>query len=640
MSAHHPAPLHASKPETPTVQATKPASEIPAPAPVVATPVAVPEPNTNTRFSTLFTVALVIASTLPVGIGVGAACRPKPIVTSPAHHKHDESLDHQDLPTAKAVMESRQKADDLFQAGEIELALQLYQSKESAKSLRPSDRLSFKIALCHESLGQWDEALATYHVLASRDDLPLRAAALLAQGRVWLSRHDRDKAQAVLDEFLRMSQESEVVPVAMIQDAQFLAAITGLLNSSEMEFVPDGLHPIPPLHDMAWPFVRAFEQISQIAEPPVAELARVQTQNLATLATDTSPSADSPSVQQLLEAAPRHWLAGRLKLAVAHAAEQRQQLSEAAAGYDELLGRSSSTVSVIAAYNGGLIQFQLREYRFASVALGRVADGAPGQKLAILALILRGRALLEIGDYEPAMFDLKRAADLHGNPDDLAWATALAGMAALRMQKPQLAGELMFQRRDRLQNSPADKAAAFVISLARYQSLASPEARDREGLFLLRALAALDLDDRHASTTLGSCGPVLIGQAYRDLGLVEQMVEVYSHALSQDSREPFASEMKFALAEHAVLSGDPQQGVADLTALHANPHNPWSVRAGLRMAAWELSQDHSTECLALCRELLKRDTDHSPILRLMGSAYERIGDYANAAECFAGVAPQ
>ena len=60
----------------------------------------------------------------------------------------------------------------------------------------------------------------------------------------------------------------------------------------------------------------------------------------------------------------------------------------------------------------------------------------------------------------------------------------------------------------------------------------------------------------------------------------------------------------------------------------------------MRMAEWELSQGHHDKCLTICRGLLQFEIEIAPILRLMGTAHELSGDFDQAAECFAGVAPQ
>lgn len=650
MSAH-PAPTAASKPAPHKAPADSPAPVKPATPPAAATPAPTPEPTAAPRSNNLFALALVVVATLPVGLGVGAACRPKPVVEDLSHKKRAAEAENQAL-AARTALETRRKADDLFQAGEVELALQLYQSKESAEPLRPSDRLSFKIAICREALGQWDEALATFRTLASRDDRAFRAAALLAQARIGLSRHDFPHARAIVREFLHEAAETKAVPDAMLRDAQYLGAIASLLDGTHAEFIPDGLHPIPPLHNLTWPLNDALQQLSQFAEheegddheSPVATSTDVLGDTtvwerlLTEAVTKTRRTQAEALLHELFEKAPRHWLAGRAKLAMAFITHDRRQLAEAISQYDKLLERASTSVSVIAAYNRGLVQFQLKEYRAASDTLGRAVDGAPGQDLTPPALILRGRALLELGDYETAMFELKRAADLNGRPEDQAWATALSGMAALRRKQPQVAATLMFHRRERLDESSARAAAAFINSLARFQSLESPDARDREALFLMRSLAALEHDESIAAT-LGSNGTVLIGEAYRELGLSEPMVAIYSAALAKEIREPFASEMKFVLAEHAIASGDAAAGCAQLAELRDAPKNPWSIPAGLRLAASELSAGHTDECLVTCRDLLKRDTDRAPILRLMGSAYEQAGDLAKAAQCYAGNVP-
>ena len=60
------------------------------------------------------------------------------------------------------------------------------------------------------------------------------------------------------------------------------------------------------------------------------------------------------------------------------------------------------------------------------------------------------------------------------------------------------------------------------------------------------------------------------------------MVELYARALSQEPLGPYASAMRFALAEEAFASGRESEGLALLAAVCADPRLEWSVKASLR----------------------------------------------------------
>lgn len=632
-------------------------SEVPPASPEAASPT-IPMSDTivSRRTFPLFAIALTIVGTMPIGIGVGLACRAKSIVPAePATDSmHDEVSAIDDTASVSWAWRNQQNADDLFRAGDFRLALQLYQSKECEDSLHPYSALSLKIALCHEALGQWDEALAILDRFTKHSDLDLCAAALLAQSRIWLHRHELSKARMVLGQLLcRTVEPGRDCPSEIAEDSGFLLAIACLLDDGTSHDSTDPTRPVSPLHSFVWQRseVRYLDRLtapqsSLSLKPTESHVATLVATALGTDAQElviqllTATSADQRRriaeefAQRLLTSHSAHWLAGHVKLALGEVAYQRGDLAEAAVRYGEASGRSSTALSVIAAYNQGVVQFRLHEYRNASLALGRFIDGAPGHELCPRALILRGRSLLELGDGELAAFDLKRAADLPGRDEERAWATVFLGMANLQARKPKVSAQEMFQRRDRLQSEVARSEMAFMVSLARMESLKSPDSRDRESLFLLRALATVDPN----AEWLGACGRLLIGRAYQHLGLVDQAAEIYEQALQQEVQEPFASEMKLAVADYALLTGDHPRGLNCLAELQANQKAPWATQAGLRIAKWELSQGHHHKCLALCRELLHSETEHASILRLMGEAHELAGEFDQAAECFAGLA--
>lgn len=625
MSAH----THASSTPTP---------EMPPATPAVASPTTpMSDKIASRRTIPLFAVALAIVGTLPIGLGVGLACRAKSIALAElaTESLHDEVSANDETAPVSWAWRNQPRADDLFRAGDFRLALQLYQSKECADSLQPSAELPLKIALCHEILGQWDEAHAILGPFTEHHDSNLRAAALLAQSRICLRRHDLDKARATLSQLLcRSDNLGRDCQPDVVDDGCFLLAIACLIGDGSLSESSDPVRPVSPLHRSTWQEsdVLLLENSTTMALDP--ETQELVTRLLAATAADQRQSLGEQFAMQLLAKNSAHRLVGHLHLALGEAAYQRGDLAEAVARYGEASSRSSTALSTIAAFNQGVVRFQLHEYHTASLALGRFINGAPGHEFGPRAWMLRGRALLELGAGELAAFDLKRAADLPGRDDERAWATVYLGLANLQARKPKVAAREMFQRRDRLQSGIARSETALVVSLARLESLESSDSRDREALFMLRGLATVNPD----AEWLGACGRLMIGRAYQHLGLVDQAAEIYEQALRQEVQEPFASEMKLALAEHALAFGDPSQGLALLAELRATQQAPWSVAAHVRTAEWELSHGRERECLTICQELLLQDFDHAPILRLMGSAYERAGDHAQAAECFAGVA--
>ena len=653
MSAHS----HSSPTSAPTPKPSAPVvAKVPSPTPAIASPPAVAaetptstdSPTAPRRALPLFAIALAIVGTLPLGLGIGMARRAAIAAAAATHtnSKHKENPTRDDAAAVERTRRNRQKADEFFRAREFRLALQLYQSNETVESLRHSEEVAFKIALCRESLGQIDEALVEYRELSARDHSPLRSAALLAQGRIWLAKQEHQHAREVFSQLCRLTVPINAASSEIGQDARIFLAMTWLQNAASQSDVLETPSPISPLSEIAWKGISPFNP-SNIGggDSPTAgtpEASETTPQNPRD--DDPNPVLDFVSVTNEIEAegfleeqiksAPHHRLVGHAKLALGQFAFQRGDTDSAASRFEKVMSKSSDTVSLIAAYNSGVIHFQSGNLASAVTSLGQVVDGAPGHGLVVPALILRGRAAIALGNVEQAAYDLKRAADISNTEDERSWATAFMGMAFLQARKQDVAAKAMFQRRDRITTEAARTLGGLVVALARLETIESTDSRDRETLFLLRALANLNPDAPY----LGDCGRTLIGRAYVKVNLGVEMAEVYSQALSKSVREPYASEMKATLGKYLLSIGDEQEGLALLTSVREAKQSPWSFAATLTMANWELSQHHEQECLDICQELLHldADVDRTSVLRLMGAAYERTGNLAKAAECFAG----
>ncbi len=644
MSAHSHSPS-TSKSAPPTVSSQGEVPSIPASS--------MPDSDVPQRTFPLFVIALAISATLPIGLGIGWTCRAKsakPVTT----FTHDDTSPNEETDSLSWAWRNLRNTDDLFRAGDFGLALQHYQSKECADPLRPSAELRLKIALCHEALGQWDEAVSILDSILEDAESELRDAALLAHSRIGLCRQDFEHTRATLRRLLGPLDELRPVARTIAEDACYLLASACLLEEDSAQEEPSHLNrPISPLHRSAMQWINTSlldqsipAQTNELAgsgEPnPTQPDAAPFDDETCTMATRLFAATSSAERRQLGEQLARQLLAnhskarwvGHLKMVLGEVAYRQGDLIQAKELFGEVADRSLSALAAIASYNQGVVQFQLREYRPASRTLGRFVDGAPGHELCPLALLLRGRSLLEFGDGEMAAFDLKRAVDSPGRDELRAWAAVYMGLAHLQSGKPMLAAQSMFHRRDRLQSDVARAELAFVVSLARLESLKPSDSRDREVIFMLRALASINAD----SEWLGACGRQMLGRAYQHLGLIEQAMAVYEHALRQDLQEPFASDIKLALADSALATGNSALARHHLADLQASQRAPWATQAGLRIAKWELDQGDHEKCLTICRELLPTTSDRAPIFRLMGRAHESTGHFDLAAECYAGLA--
>lgn len=546
---------------------------------------------------------------------------------------HDETLTHHMTDSVHEASRKLSHADDLFRAGDFELALRLYQSKENANSLRPTAEVALKIAACREGLRQHTDALALLGSLADEESSRIRSAALMATARIQLRGREFDAARATIGKLLGPQDRATAVTPATKCDADILLVIVGLLTGSENNHDSDTAELISTLDDSLWlvPGILAPEPLWESSgshddiESAALRLAESSLENRQQVAEELAK-------RRLLEH-PTHRLAGCLQLALGEQAYRNGDLPLAATRYGDAVDKTSSAKSVVAAFNQGVLQFGRRDYRTASLALGRFIDGAPKHGLCQRALWLRGRALLELGDGATAAFDFKRAADLPSSDDTRAWATVFLGLAQLQAHQPLRAAQDLFQRRDLIQSKSAQTAAGFAVSLARLETLPPGDAFDRETLFMIRALAGLERD----ADRLGAAGRLLVGRAYQRLQMFDQAALIFTQSLREEISEPLASEKKLALADCLFAENDAAQAQHWLNDVWKNHPAPSCITAGLRLARWELGRGESKECLAICRDLWRFESDRAAILQLMGEAHEQAGQNELAAECFAGM---
>jgi hypothetical protein len=123
------------------------------------------------------------------------------------------------------------------------------------------------------------------------------------------------------------------------------------------------------------------------------------------------------------------------------------------------------------------------------------------------------------------------------------------------------------------------------------------------------------------------------------LGLEDEMVKVYQRA-TLDGRGPLAAEMSFAVAEANFGAGKWASARKVYRALAAQA-GPWSGRSQLRLAEIALHENEPRTCLRWCRKVPKAQPgpDPSVVLKVMGKAYEVLGDHQQAARCYAGQVP-
>jgi len=352
--------------------------------------------------------------------------------------------------------------------------------------------------------------------------------------------------------------------------------------------------------------------------------------------TDSRPGSamEVDLLTDTLSAFPRHRLSGSLKFCLAQLAVARDRIRDGANTYSSLVGRTTSPLTVRAAFNAALAYYQLGDLPLCCQSLEVVIHGAPGSELHMPSLILYGRTLIERGDFREAAFQLKRAAGSRHLPEESARATVFLAMAQWLDGKPHDAAESLFAHRLQFQDRTVRNAASLLTSLARWQT-SKGLSKSREAGFLYRAIVAVEADYEW----LGPAGLLILGQAMREVDLEDRMAELYTAALERGVPHAIEVPMKLAMADYWDSHNRHADAKSVWTEVYSSQGGD-STAAGLKLAQAALQDRDPARCLEICRSLQSKD--HAPrveIQKLAGKAFDLAGQPVLAAQCYAGQWP-
>lgn len=139
-----------------------------------------------------------------------------------------------DCPQPDKVRAARGELDDvdrLLRSGRHELALVLCRSFSERAVTELRGAFQYRLGLCLEGLGRWDEALSAYRQLASHAPSARSAAiAALGQARVWLRMRRAAESKALLCDLLRRSALPALRGQPFLEDARYLLALAAPLE--------------------------------------------------------------------------------------------------------------------------------------------------------------------------------------------------------------------------------------------------------------------------------------------------------------------------------------------------------------------------------------------------------------------------
>jgi tetratricopeptide (TPR) repeat protein len=266
-----------------------------------------------------------------------------------------------------------------------------------------------------------------------------------------------------------------------------------------------------------------------------------------------------------------------------------------------------------------------------------VTDAARGGESEPAAFLYSGRLLLEAGEPRRALPRLLRARMLARDTDARREATLLLCLSYLLDDNPHGANVVLMEHRWDLDQDGAHDVAALLASLARHRGMTDPRLRQREAPVLLAALSHVAPED-----FFGRYGWWVIASAYRELGLEERARKTFEEALRQTEPVAFDRRIRYELACQWDAAGRTETARSMLEELAAGSDLAWSRRAQLHLGEISLRAGDLPAALDFARQAASNDDDPDcqiDALKLLGRVYQRSGDHAAAAICFAGALP-
>ncbi|MBI3407990.1 MAG: tetratricopeptide repeat protein [Planctomycetes bacterium] len=159
----------------------------------------------------------------------GWLIRPEPSQSSNAHEatesdKSETNLHEPADPAHSQKPKDLAEGDQLLHEGRFAQALRLYDALAKDTDA-PGTGLRLRIALCHEALGLWDEAMTGFRKVASGEPGPDFHVAILGQTRLLIQRELWAEARNVLQSLL-LGADSKSLPESWLEDLRFYRALS------------------------------------------------------------------------------------------------------------------------------------------------------------------------------------------------------------------------------------------------------------------------------------------------------------------------------------------------------------------------------------------------------------------------------
>ena len=227
--------------------------------PAKATKEAVAE-EVPAKRSVTFALVLTVLAVFPIAIGVGVVRLKASSAATARTDRADEEDEHAEKVDPQLLRADRRIGDREFMARRYEVALRYFQSLGSDDPTRQLPELQYRIALCQEGLGLWNEALANLQLVSGNSaDSILKAAAIFGQARLCIRKNEVKNAESLLRSLVFQASSQTALPPTLQQEIDFLLPIT-LAHRTASAGIPGFDDAIPPLGEvLIWSLETALE---------------------------------------------------------------------------------------------------------------------------------------------------------------------------------------------------------------------------------------------------------------------------------------------------------------------------------------------------------------------------------------------
>lgn len=360
--------------------------------------------------------------------------------------------------------------------------------------------------------------------------------------------------------------------------------------------------------------------------------------------TDQQQSARQRATTLLLASladSPDHRLAPQAYLALGNLASLESRPEHAATHYRETTERFRRTAAAQKAlFNLAKDQYRNGRTELAKEGFYGVVDHRRGSQLEPLAYLYLGRLFFDKGDLTQAKRVLSRSLALATNPDYRATASITLAAAHLVEGGPSAsstANSVLFDHRDAVRGERFRNEVIFLSALTRYRTALRSEDIKNRGRELLAA--AMRVDPKHF---FGDFGYLLIGDAFADIQLTNDAVELYQAGVRLPLAESMRHRLLFQLATEYRRQHETPKAIELLRELAQSEAPQWAPRAAIELAVLYYQSNAFEACIDHCRTALEQgfgEEENATLLRQLGRVYEEVGNHELAGYCFAGFLP-